>query len=119
MNENFTTIAAPMFFRTDRVLLQSLSSIHDDQIGINELELHFPLQHLNSFRINIAKFCVRIVFRGLQLQLSEVFSINLHSSYSFLLVLAERSYRKQFISGIFKNVLQLQSHDVLAFEFNM
>ena len=41
------------------------------------------------------------LFRGLRLQLSGVFGISLHYSYSFLVVLTECSYRKSSPSGIF------------------
>ena len=59
------------------------------------------------------------LFRGLQLQLSGVFRIKKHYSYSFLMFLAECSYRKEFPSGILKNILQLQLHDLMVFELKI
>ena len=41
------------------------------------------------------------LFRGLQLQLSGVCRINWHYSYSFLVLVAECSYRIEVPSGIF------------------
>ena len=54
----------------------------------NYMNYH-PFQNLYTHEITIFE-----LFRGLQLQLSGVFRINKHHSYSFLVVLAERSYGK-------------------------
>ena len=54
------------------------------------------------------------IFRGLQLQLSGVRRINLHDSYSFLVLCAECTPL-----WYFKNLLQLQLHDLMVFEFQM
>ena len=51
--------------------------------------IYHPLQNHYTHEIIIFE-----LFRGLQLQLSGVFRINLHYSYSFLVFLAECSYRK-------------------------
>ena len=40
-------------------------------------------------------------------------------SYSLLVFLADCSYRKEFPSGILKNFLRLQLHDLIVFEFKM
>ena len=45
--------------------------------------------------------------------------INLLYSYSFLVLYAECGYRKEFSSGIYKNFLELQLHNLMVFEFNM
>ena len=59
------------------------------------------------------------LFRGLQLQLSGVFRMNLHYSYSFVVYLAECSYRKYFPSGIPENFRQLQLRDLMVFELKI
>ena len=53
-------------------------------------------------------------FRGLQLQLSGLFRMNWHYSYSCLVFLAEI-----IPSGTFKNYMQLQLHDLMVFECEM
>ena len=78
-------------------------------------DLVHPFQNQYTHEIMFFK-----LVKGLQLQFSGVSRINLHYSYSFLVVFfAERSYRKEFPSGMFKNLLQLQLHDLMVFEFKM
>ena len=54
-------------------------------------------------------------FKGLQFQLSGVWRISLHYSYSFLVLFAECSNRNKFPSWLFKKLLQLQLHDFKGF----
>ena len=42
-------------------IVMACQAFHEDQLGINESNLQFQLQHPNSFRINIVKIYVRIV----------------------------------------------------------
>ena len=77
------------------------------------LDYHRP-QNRYTHKITIFE-----LFRGLLLQLSGVCRINLHYSYSFLVLVAECSYRKEFPSGILGKFQQLQLHKLIVFELKM
>ena len=76
--------------------------------------LNHPFQNHYTHAITIFE-----LLRGIQLQLSGVFRINSHCSYSFLVFLTECSYRKSSPSWILKNILRLQLHDLILFEFKI